>query len=72
MLSYGRHIHFFEFYFLTDNLIHMHIHTALSSTIGRFKTSQYHPTSARISWKESERTVSGYSVQVEGPDSTQD
>ena len=48
----------------------MHIHTVLSNIIGRFKTSQYLPTSARISWK-GEKTVTGYSVQVEGPDSTQ-
>ena len=50
----------------------MHIsYTALSSTIGRFKTSQYRPISARISWKESKKNVTGYSVRVEGPDSTQ-
>jgi hypothetical protein len=50
-----------------------HAHTALSNTIGRFKTSQHHPTSARISWKEDDKTVSdtGFRVQVEGPDSTQ-
>ena len=47
------------------------MHTALSNTVGRFKTSQYRPTSAQISWKESEKIVTGYRVQVEGPDSTQ-
>ena len=47
------------------------MHAALSNTVGRFKTSQYRPTSARISWKESEKIVTGYTVQVEGPDSTQ-
>ena len=47
------------------------MHTALFSTIGRFKTSPYHPTSAQISWKGDEKVVTGYSVQVEGPDSTQ-
>jgi hypothetical protein len=46
-------------------------HTDLSNTIGRFKTSQYHPTSARISWKKGEKTITGYRVRVEGPDSTQ-
>jgi hypothetical protein len=51
-------------------------HTALSNTIGRFKTSQYHPASALISWKaaavqENVTTVTDYTVQVEGPDSTQ-
>ena len=49
----------------------MYMHTALFNTIGRFKTSQYHPTSVWLSWKEDEKTVTGYSVQVEGPDSTQ-
>ena len=47
------------------------MHTALLNTVGRFKTSQFRPISARISWKEGEKTVTGYSVQVEGPDSTQ-
>ena len=47
------------------------MHTALFNTIGRFKTSQYHPTSVRLSWKEDEKTGTGYSVQVKGPDSTQ-
>ena len=52
---------------------HTHSHTALSNTIGSLKTSQYHPTSARISWealKEDDKTVSGYTLRVEGPDST--
>ena len=52
-----------------------HTHSALSNTIGSFKTSQYHPTSAQIFWEavqeESDKTVTGYRVQVEGPDSTQ-
>ena len=53
-----------------------HTNTALSNIIGRFKTSQYqyHPTLAQISWeavKEDDKTVSGYTVWVEGPDSTQ-
>ena len=50
-------------------------HTALSNIIGSFKTSQYHPTSARISWdavKKDDKTVTGYTVEVEGPDSTQE
>ena len=52
------------------------MHTALSNTIGRFKTSQYHPTSAQISWEaiqeeSDDKPVTGYRVQVEGPDSTQ-
>ena len=52
----------------------MHIHTALSNITGSFKTSQYHPTSARISWKSVQdvKTVTSYTVQVEGPDSTQE
>ena len=60
---------------------HTHTHTnkqinntGLSNTIGRFKTSQYHPTSAWISWKtiqEDDKTITGYTVRVEGPDSTQ-
>ena len=53
--------------------IHIHIHTALSNTVGRFKTSQYHPTSVWISWAAIwEDVVIGYTVQVEGPDSTQE
>ena len=51
--------------------MHIHMHTALSNTIGSLKTSQYHPTSAWISgtgiWED---VVIGYTVQVEGPDST--
>ena len=53
----------------------MHTHTALSNTIGSFKTSQYHPTSAQISWetvKGDDKPVTGYTVQVEGPDSIQE
>ena len=56
-------------------IIHLHIHTALSKIIGSFKTSQYHPTSVRISWnsiQEDDETVTGYTLQVEGPDSTQE
>ena len=56
-----------------------HTHSALSNTIGSFKTSQYdryHPISAKIFWKavqeESDgKTITGYTVQIEGPDSTQ-
>ena len=51
-----------------------HTCTALSNIIGSFKTSQYHPISAQISWeavKEYHKTVTGYTVRVEGPDSTQ-
>ena len=45
-------------------------HTALSNTVGRFKTSQYHPISARIFWAAIwEDIVIGYVVQIEGPDS---
>ena len=54
--------------------VHTHSHTALSNTIGVFKTSQYHPISAQISWKaakEDDKTVTGYTARVEGPDSTQ-
>ena len=51
----------------------MHTRTALSNTIGSFRTSQYHPISARISWKSvRERNATGYTVQVEGPDTTQE
>ena len=51
----------------------IHIHTALSNTIGRFKTSQYHPTSARIFWAVvREDVLIGYVVQIEGPGSTQE
>ena len=50
----------------------MHMHTGLPNTIGSFKTSQYHPTWAWISWAAiREDNVTGYMVQVEGPDSTQ-
>ena len=56
-----------------------HTHSALSNTIGSFKTSQedrYHPISAKIFWEAVEeesdvKTVTDYRVQVEGPDSTQ-
>ena len=54
--------------------VYTHSHTALSNTIGSLRTSQYHPTSAQISWeavKEDNKTVIGYTVRVEGPDSTQ-
>ena len=52
---------------------HAHTHTALPNTIGSLKTSQYHPTSALISWASIwEDVVTGYTVQVEGPDSTQE
>ena len=44
-------------------------HTALSNTIGNFKTSQNHPILARISWDTLKKDVT---VQVEGPDSTQE
>ena len=53
-------------------LTHTHIHTACA--IGRFKTSQYQPASARISWmvvEDNDRCITGYAVRVEGPDSTQ-
>ena len=51
----------------------MHMHTAISNTVGRFKTSQYHPTSPQISWAPIEEDiVTGYIVQVVGPDSTQE
>ena len=55
--------------------LYAHTHTALSNIIGRFITSQYRPTSVRISWetvKEGGNTVTGYRVQVEGPDPTQE
>ena len=57
-------------------ILSLHSHTALSSTIGSFKTGQYHPVSARIFWEAVEeesddKPVTGYRVQVEGPDSTQ-
>ena len=52
---------------------HVHINTALSNTIGRFKTSQYHPISVWISWAAMrENVVIGYTVQVEGADSTRE
>ena len=57
-----------------------YINTALSSTIGKLKTSQYHPTSGWISWVTSEdddttvHNITGYTctVQVEGSDITQE
>ena len=53
----------------------IHIHTDLSNTIGRFKTSQYHPTSVRISWKAVKAAdndvITAYRVQVVGPDAIQ-
>jgi hypothetical protein len=49
------------------------MHIALSNTVGRFKTSQYHPTSVQISWAViQEDFVAGYIVQIEGPDSTRE
>jgi hypothetical protein len=49
----------------------MYTYTALSNTVGRFKTSQYHPTSVQISWEAvQEDIVIGYVVQVDGPTST--
>ena len=52
---------------------HTHTHTALSNTIGRIKTAQYHPTPARISWGALlEDVVTGYIVQIVGPGSTQE
>jgi hypothetical protein len=54
-------------------MVLIHMHTALSNTVGRFKTSQNHPTSAWISWEAVwEDVVIGYTVQVEGPDSTRE
>ena len=51
----------------------MHMHTGLPNTIGSLKTSQYHPTSAWISWPAvREDNVTAYTIQVEGPDSTQE
>ena len=51
----------------------MYIHTALPNTIGCLKTSQYQPTSTWISWAAvGEDAVTGYTVQVEGPDSTRE
>ena len=58
----------------SNSFVYTHSHTALSNTIGSFKTSQYHPTSAQISWetvKEDDKTITGYTARVEGPDSTQ-
>ena len=52
---------------------HTYIHTALSNTIGSLKTSQYQPTATWISWPAvREDAVTGYTVQIEGPDSTQE
>ena len=49
------------------------MHTALPNTIGSLKTSQCQPTSAQISWAiVQEDVVIGYTVQVEGPDSTRE
>jgi hypothetical protein len=51
----------------------IHVHTALSNTVGRFKTSQNHPALVQIYWEAiREDVVTGYTVQVEGPDSTQE
>ena len=51
----------------------IHMHTALFNTVGRLKTSQNHPTSVHIYWAAIwEDIVTGYVVQVEGPDSTQE
>ena len=55
--------------------MHTHAYTALSNTVGRFKTSQYHQTSASawISWEAiREDVITGYTVQIEGPDSTRE
>ena len=54
--------------------MHSQTNTHTAHAIGRFKTSQYHPASARISWmvvKNFGRSITGYAVRVEGPDSTQ-
>ena len=52
---------------------HVYINTVLSNTIGSLKTSQYYPTSVRISWAAIwEDVVTGYRVQVVGPDSTRE
>ena len=60
--------------FLHCTHTHVHMHTALPNTvIGSLKTSQYKPTSAWITWKTiQEDVVIGYTVQVEGPDSTRE
>ena len=51
----------------------MRMHTGLPNTVGSLVTSQYHPTSAWISWAVvREAIVTGYMVQIEGPDSTQE
>ena len=58
----------------SNSFVYTHSHTALSNTIGSLKTSQYHPASAQISWeavKADDKTVTGYTARVEGPDSTQ-
>ena len=54
--------------------IHVHTHTALpSTTIGSLKISQCQSTSVQISWAiVREDDVIGYTVQVEGPDSTRE
>jgi hypothetical protein len=53
--------------------LYIHTHTVLSNIVGTFKTSQYHPTSLRISWEAlQEDTVTGYTVQVVGPGSTRE
>ena len=51
----------------------MFTHTALSNTVGSLKTSQYQPTSAHIFWAAIRKNVViGYTVQVEGSDSTRE
>ena len=51
--------------------MHNVMYTGLPNTVGSLKTSQYHPTSAWISWAAiREDIVTGYMVQIEGPDST--
>ena len=57
----------------THTHTHTHTHAVISNTIGRIKTAQYHPTSAWISWGALlEDVVTGYTVQIVGPDSTRE
>ena len=57
----------------THTHAHTHTRTALSNTIGRIKTAQYHTTSAVISWGTLlEDVVTGYTVQIVGPGSTRE
>ena len=60
----------------SNSFVCTHSHTALSNTVGSFKASEYHPTSALISWEavqeeSDDKPVTGYTARVEGPDSTQ-